>query len=58
MVATDGVPKVPFRISGKLSADRAVDEGGTKVKVAKSRWTMERKVGGIWSRTMRMAMVS
>jgi hypothetical protein len=35
-----------------------VDEGGTKVRVAKRRWTIERKVGGIWRRTMRIAMVS
>jgi hypothetical protein len=45
-------------MSGKFNAERDVEEGGTKVKVAKRRWTIERKVGGIWRRTMRMARVS
>jgi hypothetical protein len=58
IVAIEGVPKDPFRMSGKFNAEREVEEGGTKVKVANSKWTIERKVGGIWRRTMRMAMVS
>jgi len=58
IVAMEGVPREPLRMSGKFSAEKEVEDGGTKVKVAKSRWTIDRKVGGIWRRTMRMAMVS
>jgi hypothetical protein len=58
MVAIEGAPKELFKMSGKFSVERDVVDGGTKVKVAKSRWTIERKVGGTWRRTMRMARVS
>jgi hypothetical protein len=58
MVATDGVPNVPSKMSVKLRPALADVEGGTKVKVAKSKWIIERKVGGICRRTMRMAIVS
>ena len=39
----------------KLNPEVAAVEGGTNVNVAKRRWMIERKVGGIWRRTMRMA---
>jgi hypothetical protein len=47
MVAIDGVLSVPCRISVKLNPDDTAAEGGTKVKDAKSKWMIDRNVGGI-----------
>jgi hypothetical protein len=58
MVARDGVPMVPSNISEKLIPEVVEVEGGTNVKVANKIWMIDRKVGGICSSTMRMAMVS
>jgi hypothetical protein len=59
MEKKDGVLMVPSKMSVKLKLTGAAGfAGGTKVRVAKRRWTRERKVGGSWRSTMRMAMVS
>jgi len=58
IVPKEGVPKVPCRMSVKLKPEVPTEEGGTNVNVAKRRWIMERNVGGICRRTIRMARVS
>jgi hypothetical protein len=47
MVAIDGVLNVPCSISVKLNPEATAAEGGTKVKDAKSKWIIDRNVGGI-----------
>jgi hypothetical protein len=63
IVKREGVPLEPWNMSARDGraerADRDVPVcGGTKVRVAKRKWTMVRTVGGSWSRMMRMARTS
>jgi hypothetical protein len=58
IVATDGVPNVPSKISVNVKLEWEEVDGGTNVSVAKRRWMIDRNVGGICRSTMSMAMVS
>lgn len=60
IVPRDGIPWEPLKTSLKLGRleSEAVLEGGTNVRVAKSRWMTVRTVEGSWSNMMRMATTS